>query len=86
VTNGALVRREDLNIHELVRSLPMILLWLGVRNLLFREVRGQVETMVKGGEFDRLLLKSYPAMGTISSFELLNQRLELLNGCFGGTN
>lgn len=53
----------------------VILLWLGIRDLLFGEVRGYVEAMVKGGEFDRLLLKPYPAIGVILSSGFYYQAL-----------
>lgn len=53
------------NLNQVMVLQGVTLLWLGVKDLLFGEVRAAVEAMVKGGEFDRLLLKPYPAIGII---------------------
>jgi ABC-2 type transport system permease protein len=55
------------NLKQIILLEGVILLWLGLKDLLFGEVRAYVEAMVKGGEFDRLLLKPYPAIGVILS-------------------
>jgi len=50
----------------------LLLLWFGLRDLLFGDLRGTVMNMVWKGEFDRLLLKPYPPIGVLlcSGFQL----------------
>lgn len=50
----------------------LLLLWFGLRDLLFGDIRGSVMNMVWKGEFDRLLLKPYPPIGVLlsSGFQL----------------
>ncbi|WEK54430.1 MAG: ABC-2 family transporter protein [Candidatus Cohnella colombiensis] len=50
----------------------LLLLWFGIRDLLFGDLRGMVMNMVRKGEFDRLLLKPYPPIGVLlcSGFQL----------------
>lgn len=53
------------NLDQIVLFQGMLLLWLGTKDLLFGEIYGNMETLIKGGGFDRLLLKPYPALGII---------------------
>ncbi len=53
------------NLKQIILFQGVVLLWLGIKDLLFGEIRGYVESMVKGGNFDRLLLKPYPPLGVI---------------------
>ncbi|MCD1258926.1 ABC-2 family transporter protein [Paenibacillus athensensis] len=50
----------------------LLLLWFGLRDLLFGDLRNTVMNMVWKGEFDRLLLKPYPPIGVLlcSGFQL----------------
>ncbi|QWU14725.1 ABC-2 type transport system permease protein [Paenibacillus sophorae] len=50
----------------------ILLLWFGIRELLFGDLRHSVMQMVWKGEFDRLLLKPYPPIGVLlcSGFQL----------------
>jgi ABC-2 type transport system permease protein len=50
----------------------LLLLWFGLRDLLFGQVRNTVMDMVWKGDFDRLLLKPYPTVGLLlcSGFQL----------------
>lgn len=43
----------------------VLLLWSGLKNLFFGEVRTNIKEMVEKGNFDRLLLKPYPPIGMI---------------------
>jgi ABC-2 type transport system permease protein len=57
---------------EIILFQGILLLWFGVRDTLFGDIRGTVMQMVWKGEFDRLLLKPYPPIGMIlcSGFQL----------------
>ena len=50
----------------------LLLLWFGVRDLMFGEIRNTVMQLVWKGDFDRLLLKPYPPIGVIlcSGFQI----------------
>lgn len=43
----------------------ILLIWVGIRDALFADVRWTVEDLVRQGGFDRLLLKPYPAIGIL---------------------
>lgn len=53
------------NLKQMLLLQGVTLGWLGMKDLLFAEIRGYIDGIVKGGEFDRLLLKPYPALGLI---------------------
>lgn len=50
----------------------LLLFWLGLRELLFGDVRHVAESLVRRGDFDRLLVKPYPPLGVLlcSGFNL----------------
>jgi ABC-2 type transport system permease protein len=62
------------NAKQIILFQGVILLWLGIKDLLFGEVRPYIERMVKEGEFDRLLTKPYSPIGIIlcSGFSFQN--------------
>jgi ABC-2 type transport system permease protein len=53
------------NLDQIILFQGMMLLWLGIKDLLFGEIRGNMEALIKGGGFDRLMLKPYPVLGLI---------------------
>lgn len=53
------------NLNQIILFQGVMLLWLGIKDLLFGEIRGNMEAMIKGGGFDRLLLKPYSTLGII---------------------
>ena len=53
------------NLPQIILFQGVMLVWLGLKDLLFGDIRLTVEAMVKGGNFDRLLLKPYSAIGVI---------------------
>ncbi|NLW46102.1 MAG: hypothetical protein GXY86_02005 [Firmicutes bacterium] len=53
------------NLNQIILFQGMMLLWLGIKDLLFGEIRENMEALIKGGGFDRLLLKPYPVLGII---------------------
>lgn len=53
------------NLKQMLLLQGVALGWTGMKDLLFAELRGYVDGMVRGGDFDRLLLKPYPALGII---------------------
>lgn len=53
------------NLNQIILFQSTLLLWLGIKDICFGELRGNLETMIKGGGFDRLLLKPYPPIGII---------------------
>ncbi|THF74084.1 ABC transporter permease [Cohnella fermenti] len=57
---------------EILLFQGLLLLWFGIRDLLFGDIRGTVMNLVWKGDFDRLLLKPYPPIGVIlcSGFNL----------------
>lgn len=50
----------------------LLLFWLGLKELLFGDVRFLAESLVRKGDFDRLLVKPYPPLGVLlcSGFNL----------------
>jgi ABC-2 type transport system permease protein len=50
----------------------LLLLWFGIRDVLFGDIRNLILDLVWKGEFDRLLLKPYPPIGVLlcSGFQL----------------
>jgi len=57
----------DWNIKQIVLYQGVLLLWFGIKDMLFGEIRSYIETMIKNGEFDMILLKPYPPIGLILS-------------------
>jgi len=55
------------NINQIILFQGMLLFWLGLKDMLFGEVRNLTENLVRKGEFDRLLLKPYPSIGILLS-------------------
>ncbi|HEX3029465.1 MAG TPA: ABC-2 family transporter protein [Clostridia bacterium] len=53
------------NLKQIILFQGVMLLWFGIKDMFFGEVRGTVEAMIRGGDFDRLLLKPYPPIGII---------------------
>ncbi|MGE5607185.1 MAG: ABC transporter permease [Bacteroidota bacterium] len=53
------------NIDQIVLFQGVLLLWLGLKDTIFGDLRNMVQNLVRKGEFDRLLLKPYPPMGVI---------------------
>lgn len=53
------------NLDQIILFQSIMLLWLGLKDVIFGEVRVYVEGMIRGGSFDRLLLKPYPPIGII---------------------
>jgi ABC-2 type transport system permease protein len=45
----------------------VLLLWFGLRDTIFGDVRPLINNLIWKGEFDRILLKPYPAIGIILS-------------------
>jgi ABC-2 type transport system permease protein len=43
----------------------VLLLWLGLKDMLFGSIRPEFDRIIRNGEFDRLLLKPYPPIGVI---------------------
>lgn len=54
-------------LNQIILFQGILLLWSGIKDTAFGDVRTNVETMVRRGEFDRLLLKPYPPIGIILS-------------------
>ncbi|MEX1028949.1 MAG: ABC-2 family transporter protein [Paenibacillaceae bacterium] len=50
----------------------LLLLWFGIRDVLFGDIRGLIMNLVWKGDFDRLLLKPYSPIGVLlcSGFQL----------------
>ncbi len=55
------------NLNQVILFQGILLFWFGIKDMLFGDVRNQVESMVRKGEFDRLLLKPYPPIGILLS-------------------
>jgi ABC-2 type transport system permease protein len=53
------------SIDQIVLFQGMLLLWLGIKDTIFGDLRNMVQNLVRKGEFDRLLLKPYPPIGVI---------------------
>jgi ABC-2 type transport system permease protein len=43
----------------------VLLFWNGIKDMLFGDVRDNINSMIRKGDFDRLLLKPYPPIGLI---------------------
>ncbi|MDB5055408.1 MAG: hypothetical protein JWM44_3458 [Bacilli bacterium] len=52
-------------VSQLILFQGMVLITVGLRDTLFGNVRNNVMTLVRTGDFDRLLLKPYPPIGVI---------------------
>ena len=55
------------NLEQIVLFQGILLFHLGLRNTLFGSLHFELPEMLRKGQFDRLLLKPYPAIGTILS-------------------
>jgi ABC-2 type transport system permease protein len=53
------------SLEQIIMFQGMLLVVVGIRNTLFGEVHSLVTELVQKGDFDRLLLKPYPPIGTI---------------------
>jgi ABC-2 type transport system permease protein len=53
------------NINQIILFQGVLLLWLGIKDTAFGDVRNLVQNLVRKGEFDRLLLKPYPSIGIL---------------------
>lgn len=53
------------NIDQIVLFQGVLLLWLGLKDTIFGDLRNLVQNLVRKGEFDRLLLKPYPPIGIL---------------------
>lgn len=52
-------------LYQIILFQGVLLIWIGIRDALFADVRWTVEALVRQGGFDRLLLKPYPAIGIL---------------------
>lgn len=52
-------------LYQIILFQGVLLLALGIRNTMFGEIREVVDELVGNGNFDRILLKPYPPIGTI---------------------
>ena len=61
-------------IRQLILFQGMMLLWFGIRDTAFGDLKQYAMDMVRQGDFDRLLLKPYPPIGIllISGFNFKN--------------
>ncbi|CAM4432827.1 ABC transporter permease [Paenibacillus tarimensis] len=59
-------------LNEMFLFQGLLLLWLGLRDLLFGDIRGYVIKFIRSGDFDKLLIKPYSPVGVIlvSGFSL----------------
>jgi len=59
-------------VQQLILFQGVLLLWGGVRTMVFGRVLPEMNSLVGSGEFDRLLVKPYPPMGVLlaSGFQL----------------
>jgi ABC-2 type transport system permease protein len=53
------------DIDQIILFQGVLLLWLGIKDTAFGDLRNLVQNMIRRGEFDRLLLKPYPSIGII---------------------
>ncbi len=53
------------NLQQIFLFQGLLLLWNGLKNMFFGDVRANIDDMVRKGNFDRLLLKPYPPIGLI---------------------
>jgi ABC-2 type transport system permease protein len=53
------------NLHQILLFQGVLLLWSGLKDTIFGEMRHQVLNLINKGEFDRLLLKPYPPIGIL---------------------
>ena len=53
------------DLRQIVLFQGILLLHLGIRNTLFGSLHFELPQLIRKGQFDRLLLKPYPAIGTI---------------------
>lgn len=51
--------------YEVILLQGMLLFWFGLKDTFFGEVRPLINNLIWKGEFDRLLLKPFPAIGII---------------------
>ncbi|WP_239616207.1 ABC transporter permease [Cohnella mopanensis] len=60
------------NLNQIMLFQGILLLWLGLRETLFGNVMDVAHQLVRKGDFDRLLVKPYPPLGTLltSGFNL----------------
>jgi ABC-2 type transport system permease protein len=68
------------NLEQIILLQGVMLFWTGIKDLLFAEVRGYVEVMVRDGNFDRLLLKPYSPIGVILASGFYHQALGTILG------
>ena len=54
-----------MDFNQIILFQGVLLLALGIRNTMFGEIREVVDELVGNGNFDRILLKPYPPIGTI---------------------
>ena len=52
-------------LNQIILFQGVLLLWNGLKDLIFGDVRNNINTSVRKGEFDRLLLKPFPPIGYI---------------------
>ncbi len=55
------------NIKQIILFQGFMLLWFGIKDMLFGEIREKIVNLVRAGGFDMILLKPYPAVGIILS-------------------
>ncbi|MFD0671190.1 ABC transporter permease [Cohnella sp. GCM10027633] len=63
---------EGWDLKQIMLFQGLLLFWLGLRELLFGDVKNVAESLVRKGDFDRLLVKPYPPLGVLlcSGFNL----------------
>jgi ABC-2 type transport system permease protein len=55
------------NLNQIILFQGVLLIWLGIKDVLFGEVRTNAEAVIRSGEFDMILLKPYPSIWVIIS-------------------
>ncbi|MFC5530310.1 ABC transporter permease [Cohnella yongneupensis] len=60
------------DLHQIMLFQGLLLFWLGLKDLMFGEVRNVALGLVRKGDFDRLLVKPFPPLGVLlcSGFNL----------------
>ena len=53
------------NIHQLLLFQGLMLVWLGIRNTAFGDLKQNIINLIWRGDFDRVLLKPYPPIGIL---------------------
>ncbi len=52
-------------LNQIILFQGVLLLWNGLKDLIFGDVRNNIDTSIRKGEFDRILLKPFPPIGYI---------------------